>query len=90
MSRRRCYDRSALMHSSDIEFFAKFNGYEPAADFIYKRPSYIGKSYKRLSLWDMSRLRCLYIWDMSRRQYIRKITKSKGYEPAMVNMGKLM
>ena len=50
MSRRRCYDRSALMHSSDIEFFAKFNGYEPAADFIYKRPCYIGKSYKRLSL----------------------------------------
>ena len=46
--------------------------------------------YKRLSLRDMSRLRCFYIWDMSRRQYIRKITKSKGYEPAMVNMAKLM
>ena len=90
MSRRRCYDISSLMHSSDIEFFAKFNGYEPAADFIYKRPFYIGKSYKRVSLWDMSRLRCFYIWDMSRRQYIKNFTKSKGYEPAMVNMAKLM
>jgi len=24
----------------------------------------------------------IYIWDMSRRQYIRKITKYEGYEPA--------
>ena len=36
MSRRRRYDRSALMHSSDIEIFAKFKGYEPAVDFLYK------------------------------------------------------
>ena len=28
----------------------------------------------------------LFIKDMSRRQHIQKNTKSKGYEPAMVNI----
>ena len=41
MSRRRCYDRSALMHSSDIDIKTKFKGYEPAPNFIYKGPYYI-------------------------------------------------
>ena len=29
------------MHSSDIDIFPKFKGYEPAAEFIYKGPYYI-------------------------------------------------
>ena len=41
---------------------------------------------KRLCLWDMSRLQTRFIKDMSRRQNIQKNTKSKGYEPAMMNI----
>ena len=34
----------------------------------------------------MSRLQTLFIKGMSRRQNIQKYTKSKGYEPAMMNI----